>query len=249
MCSIGRKIQHYRMLRNMSIKELAKGACDPSTLYRIESEKVIPELITIIQLCSNLKIPISHLIYAPIDSHQKQILRLKQKCRNYVFHQKYDLLSREIINLQNLLQATDDSRFNLFITWIEAILLYQHENKSQEAKQLLYSVLPDKPILEVEITMMTTLSSIYLDLNKNEKALSYSKQSYHQAKKLSYFEDLRSFVYISYGYATCLFRLGDLASAKEICTSIIVYLDEYHMMYKKSETLNLLRQAYEKTKQ
>lgn len=248
MYRIGEKIHYYRTMRNMSRKELVEGICHESTLYRIETSQVLPELPTVKMLCRKLNIPIHLLFEEVLNDNDRKILHSKQQCRNYVYNQNYEKLYHELLYLQDLhlFQYNENHSDNLFLKWHLAILLHKHKDEPIKAKRILKPLLPNQPLFDQEVAMIDSLGSIYLDLKQWERALYYCEKTYKSIKNISVLKDPRLFVVISYNYATCLYNLDKIHLTKEICFNIISFLKQHHLVYMKGETLYLLGKANKK---
>lgn len=248
METIGKKLWYYRGKRGISRKKLVDGICNESTLFRTEKGNTLPSMFILDALCKKLNIPLSLLFDEDFPGKKHSIVYLKQRCRKHVYNKDFDNLAEDIDNFKTLIRETDlQNRFHtLFITWHEAIVLNEKYNQPVLAKQMLLNSLPNKVILETEISMMNVLGLICVSMEEKEEALSCFQKAFQAAKNIPFLEDQTLYVRIGYNLASRLYYLGNYQQVVQLADELICFLKNYHLFYLKGRTFHMLAKSHEK---
>lgn len=240
MEDFGKKVSYFRKNKGFSIKKLAEGLCDESTIYRLEQGKQLPRLEIVNDICLKLEIPFKALF--PLN---EEVEELKKKCRELTYAE--DFVSLELVLeesekiLKDLNSPYSKLEFGKFIGWHRGILLHKKENRIDEALAILNNLVNLKKYgSELDISIVNSIGLIYLAKKKYHEAIHIYEILYTKIIHRTIIEDSTLLPRIGYNYSNTLFKTGSYAVALNVAKEVLSHIERHHLMYSLGETYHLI---------
>lgn len=240
MEGFGKKVAYFRKTKGISIKKLAEGLCDESTIYRLEQGKQLPRLEIVNDICLKLEIP-----FKALFPFNEEVEELKKRCREFTYAE--DFISLELVLeeskqiLQELNSPYSKLEFGKFIGWHRAILLHKKENRIDEALSVLNSLVNLKKYgSELDTSIVNSIGLIYLAKKKYHEAIHIYEILYAKIINRPIIEDSTLLPRIGYNYSNSLFKIGNYEKALIVAKEVLSNIETHHLMYLLGETYHLI---------
>ncbi|MEK5037038.1 hypothetical protein [Sporosarcina sp. FSL K6-3457] len=196
-----------------------------------------------------MNIPLSMLFEEQSQNNDKSsILFLKQRCRNPVYTKNYASFSFLLDELSDSINKNREviKEDKLFLIWHKAIVIHRLKSEPEKAKELLIKHIPQKAILETELSMLNSLGLICKSLGQKKEASDYFAQAFEGVQFNNQYDDPTLPVRVGYNYASQLFYKEKYLQVIAITNSSNEYLDMNYLSYMRGRNFYILARAYEK---
>lgn len=182
---IGRRIKELRKSAKLTQHELSEGIITRSYLSQIEKGMVQPSYEVLEQLAQRLNCTVDS-FYEPVENKDLFLLQLKKDIKaaeNNVLAGRFEKV-KNIVQNSNLMNNPDLNDYDKgILLWIHGKYFEANREFTDAESCFLKSV----PYLEKNqyknelVRLLDSLGYVYLQMNKNEKALHILNQAYHTA--------------------------------------------------------------------
>ncbi|MEK3977353.1 helix-turn-helix domain-containing protein [Psychrobacillus sp. FSL K6-2684] len=237
---LGSKLSYFRKEKGLSMKELADGLCDYTTIYRVEKGKQLPRLEILNEICMKLEIPFQSLF--PFN---EEVVRLKKLCREFTYNEDYLSLEITLENCGELLKKISSTytykEFRKFILMHRAVLLHKRDNNAIKALNILRPLVKvNNAVSELDFGILNSIGLINLSQNNYESAYKIYHAIYQKIKLRNIIEDPTLIPRVGYNYANSLFKLKKYEDSLQIIQEVHYYLETQQSIYLLGETFHMV---------
>lgn len=246
---LGERLRYYRLKKGLTIRELAEGICNESTVFRLEKSKQLPRLEILKDLSEKLDVPLHVMLF----SYDKDIHRLKKLCRELTYFEDYLALEIALEELKKVNDTLNDLYSQndtvKFIKWHESIIFHKFHKDNDRAITLLRSLLEsDITFNENDLGILNSMGLIYIDSGEYELSLQYFEKAFSKLDDALVIDDLTLKPRIKYNYAFVLYYLDKKDHALQVGFELLYYLKSNHLNYLLGEILHMIGSIYKSQK-
>ncbi|MFC3928869.1 helix-turn-helix domain-containing protein [Streptococcus caprae] len=209
------RMRERRLELNLSQTELAQGLCEQAKISRIEQGKYVPNSDLLHSLSQRLDVKLDYFYDKTTTAEISQITQLKVILEKYIALQDFAsvkyILDLELSTQKSIKYSIADK---IYLTWIESLVLFYHDNKQKEGLKKLRKIISQ---IGSQIDSHLYLKNTLLNFLLEEKGSNFIELEQVfleivaelRRSDLSKIENLKNLIKIRYNYCRQLWLLGN----------------------------------------
>ncbi|MDO4814812.1 MAG: helix-turn-helix transcriptional regulator [Gemella sp.] len=245
---LANRFKERRIYLNMSQAEVADGICKQSQISRIEQGNYMPGADLLYALSDRLGVDINYFFNGKIVEKSAEFLEFSELSKKFLYNKNYEELEY-IYNLEIKKNKKLRTKEELYIEWIEAILILERKGNIEKGREKLEQILSKiNKKDDMYMIVVTSLLNAYYKLNVVEEytRLYLEINDILNEKNIKYIDRLEEIIKVKYNYCYLLWKSNDTQNAIDKITELIEMCKSYKTTYLLADTYCLLGNVMEK---
>lgn len=243
---LAKKFKNRRLTLNMSQYELAKGICTQARISKIEKGNYSPGAELLYKLSQKMGVCVEYFFDSTIEE-TTGLGEFREISRKLIDHREYDYL-KYIYDLEvnnNIKLSLNDE---LYLSWVESIILFFKENKKEQAiNNIIFIINNINESEELYLPAFNTLLVFLFESNNIEEyRLKYIELN-NKLKNMNIknIDSIQVIIRLKYNYCRFLWLSKDIDKAIEEIVTTIEFCKKNKISYLLADLYCLLGNSTE----